>query len=282
MTRLAWIIGLASALSCMAFGLTKSASAQPTAQVRERMPLYPSDVADKASGELLPEGRVEVVERRGDWVRVRLEGWVLDSKRTLDGDRPVANPSEFASPNDESRGRARVEGILQLKSRRLRRADVEGTRITILSAKAEITDTDPATESVRLVELDREIDAANREATRAIQQDNFSKAAADHDAAKARRRRLLEERRTILAARHGRHASRVQALAIAQTTCDSRGWFALTGLPAGDWQLHARFSNPDEDFEWLVPLRLDDEETARIDLDETRSTGNLESAGMPR
>jgi hypothetical protein len=165
-------------------------------------------------GMLTAQAPVTVIERQGDWVRVRVEGWVRAESLpwpapavTITGEvTPV--PAPVPTPVPTAARTVPVEGILQVKlSEGLRKKKLTGSGQQVwlvpssldLEAAGEVSPADEA----KLQELDAEAARIAAEAAAAFQGSNFAAATRQHDALMAKRREVIEARVGLLA-HHGR------------------------------------------------------------------------------
>ncbi len=243
------------------------------------------------AGELvafLPAGsQVEVMERRDDWLQVRLVGWVPADSLPGAAAAAPAGRSEPAAPAGAEAdanvptppaqaaqsvagasvaGANVIEGMVKAKTGR-RGRPASGLSIYLVPATAgadlmtEAAEADP--EFAVLQQQEAELD---RRAGRAMQDGSFMEATAEHDRLRREQDKIKIRIADILAAHHGRHAMAARDRAMAGTTTDDRGWYTFTGVPPGDYMVYARLVRDDADVEWVLQTRVADGVT-RVDLD---------------
>jgi hypothetical protein len=218
------------------------------------------------------------VETRGDWVKVVVEGWVLAS--AVEGKKPPAAP-----PKVEIRPQSvptptiyAVEGLVRVKPGRLKRTLGAGTRVWVLPGSLRTADVAGATDaedSKRLEELEADAARLKREADKALQDiSNFTEATETRDELMKERERVLEERKDVLAVRHGRVESAARQVALDSAVADTRGWFNFPGLSPGTYTIYARLIDDDLDLQWVETVEVASK-TVEIELDESTAQGLL-------
>jgi hypothetical protein len=233
---------------------------------------------------------VEVLERQGPWIRVRVEGWLraasveaplLPPAAPLAAAPAVAPPAvappEVPRPSTADPG-GTVEGAVRVQLRRLKPASGAGALVWLLPAAArdELERESLSEQEVeRLQALEAEAVALQEQAARAMHLPNFTEATRKSDALRARRSAALEERGQILATRHGRHEALARRAAVGSVVADSRGWFSLGGTRPGAYTIYSRMVREDLDLEWIERIEVSAAGTVRVDLNETTARGLL-------
>ena len=251
---------------------------------------------------------VTVIERQGEWVKVNVEGWmpatalmVADGREaptlhstapatappaasetsTPDHRTPGVPPSRPAPPDRASRTVAaagpRVEGQIQLRTGRRQRARTAGLEVMLLPADFDL-DSSPD-ERQRLEKLDAEVQRLQRQADRAMREDNFTQAMARRDALMKERSDVLDERSGLLAAVHGRHQAAARNAALATVITDEQGWYSIPGVADGSYTVYTRLVRDANnlDVEWIVPVVVAGD-VVRHDLDESLAAGLVDKA----
>jgi hypothetical protein len=257
--------------------------------------------ASGLAGLLIPGTPVSVVETSGEWVKVRLEGWVRASAvgpgappaaaavaqvataATPPAPPPVVAPAELSAPQlahaappppaAAPRIVIPVEGLVRLKLGALRRVTGEGASVLLLPAGTDLDPRGPDAElDARVVEIEAEAARLKREADAALHKtSNFTEASRENDRLMDQHDALLRERGELLAQRHGRHEVLARGAAVASATTDSKGWFSLEA-PPGEYVLYARLTSKSLDLEWILPLRAEDR-PVEVDLNEETALG---------
>lgn len=242
--------------------------------------------ASPATGEILGmltgQAPVTEIERQGEWVRVRVEGWVR-AESLMQGAPPAPAPVASPAPAVATARTAPVEGILQVRlSEGLRKKKLTGSGQQVwlvpasldLEAAGEVSPEDEA----RLQGLDAEAARIAAEAAAALQGSNFSASTKQHDALMAKRHEVIEARVGLLAVHHGRREAAARRAALASAVCDSRGFFIFPTVASGSYRLYARLVNRDLDLEWIETVDLG-AAGVKVELDETRARGLLQQSG---
>ncbi len=241
------------------------------------------------SGELvafLPAGsQVEVLERRDDWLLVRLVGWVpadslpaAASAEAAPAGRneptaPVEPQVQVAIPTPPARagtGASVIEGLVKARTGRRNRPAAGLSIYLVPAADGPDLMTGAGEANPDLPALQKQVADLDRQAGRAMQEGSFMEATTEHDRLRREQAAVKSQIAEILAAHHGRHASAARDRAIAETTTDDRGWYTFTGVAPGDYMLYARLVRDDADVEWVLPTRVADG-VARVDLDSTNA-----------
>lgn len=238
--------------------------------------LRTSPTGGEVLGLLTGQAPVSELERQGEWVRVRIEGWVPAGAlaqteppaQAEPGSRP---PVALAAASTQLEGTLALELPAVLHKKKLLGS---GQQIWLLppSFDLEAAGQVTAEDETRLGELEREAERIAGEAAKALQGSNFTESTRRYDALMAERRKLLAERTAILGLHHGRRQVAARQAALATAVCDSRGFFAFPALAPGAYRLYARLVDRDLDLEWIEAVEVG-VAGARIDLDETRARG---------
>jgi len=243
-----------------------------------------------------PDTSIEVLELREGWVRVRIEGWVpadavaaaapRSAPRSLPGTsqpEPItAPPTTIAQPQAPAPVASAapigvpVEGLIKVKLSRLSKKAGAGAIVILVPAGVGL-DAPAAPETVkRLADLEGEAARLQKEIEKAMQMESFAEATRRRNELRRERNGILEERQQVLTAEHGRREHRARAAAVASGIADSKGFFAISSVPPGNYTLYARMTRDDIDLEWIAPLDVGSA-ALRIDLDETTARGMLPS-----
>lgn len=248
----------------------------------------------------LPAGTaVAVLERRGEWTRVLVEGWIPSS--ALEEGSPAVAPAPAAPalppptapalpvpPRIEATpapapaptvAAGFVEGTIRLDTKWLRKRKGAGARVWLVPSAAFLdAEGRNADEEKRLAVLDTEIDALEAEAARVLEKAPvLTEGTRAHDEVMARRDGKIQERQDILASLHGGHESVAQRSSVATTIADGQGWFRLSGAPAGEYTLYARYTRDAVDVEWIETVTLSGG-AVRADLDQGNARHLLSGA----
>jgi len=232
----------------------------------------------------LPAGsQVEVLERRDDWLQVRLVGWVPAD--TLSGapaaamaapSLPQAAVNAQVPPAPAVSGAAVIEGLVQTKTgRRARPAAglniylVPAAAGTELMTGAQETNPDLAGLQEQMADLERRLE-------RVMHTGSFMAAITEKDRLSREQAAVENQINDILAAHHGRHAKAARDRALAVTTTDDRGWYSFSAVPPGDYMVYARLVGDDADVEWVMPAPAADG-VARVDMDTTNARDQLKN-----
>jgi len=215
----------------------------------------------------LPAGTpVTVLQRDGDRVRVRVEGWIPAS--ALPGEAASIRPPVAAvgAPTTGSSAPATsIQGAISLAAPLSRRRSGAGAQVWLLPAGtggfAEGDD------EARLDALATEMASLQTAAKKALEGGpNFAEATRKHDQIMADRRRAERERDDLLAGIHARHEGVALRAAVASGFADQHGAYKVEAS-AGAYLLYARFLRGDLDVEWIETVAL----PSKLDLDETRA-----------
>jgi len=232
---------------------------------------------------------VDVVEREGDWVRVRLEGWV---RADVVADPSVAAPSaEAAAPAavvpvaavaaapEASSGTTApstggmLEGLVQIeqgaKKKKKKKAGAAGAQVMLLPGDFEPSPNEPEAQA-EIEAHEAEAEKLKKAAAKAMHLGSFSEATRTHDALMKERREVLSRRLDILAARHGRHESEARRVAITSTLTDSKGWYTISDVATGSYVVYTRMTRDDLDVEWFEPVEVA-QGAVRQDLDDSNA-----------
>jgi hypothetical protein len=208
----------------------------------------------------LPAGTpVAVLQRDGDRVRVRVEGWIPAS----------ALPGETAAlgvpPTGNSAPATSIQGAISLAAPLSRRRTGAGAQVWLLPAgTGGFAEGD---EEARLDALASEMATLQTAAKKALEGGpNFAEATRKHDQIMADRRRAERERDDLVAGIHARHEGVALRAAVASGFADEHGAYKVEA-PAGAYLLYARFLRGDLDVEWIETVTL----PSKLDLDETRA-----------
>ncbi len=252
--------------------------------------------ASPAGGEVLglltAEAPVTEIERQGEWVRVRVEGWVrvgsLAQAPTLPGPGPSAPPpipppSPSSAPAVAVAGAAPLEGTLEVKfggGLFKKKLTGSGQQVWLLPAGFDLEAAGQVTpeDEARLGQLDAEAARLSKEAARAMQGSNFAESTKRHDALMAERKEILQERVGVLAAHHGRREAAARRAALFTAVCDARGFFVFPAIAPGSYRLYARLVDRELDLEWIEAVEVG-APGAKIELDETRAKGLSPGSG---
>jgi hypothetical protein len=192
---------------------------------------------------------VVVLERSGDRVRVRVEGWIPASALAGSAPLPIAA----------------IEGTISLDAKWARKRTGAGAQVWLLPAgTAGFEDGD---EEARLDALAAEMARLETAAAKALEGGpTFTEATRKHDEIMAARHRVGRERDDLVASVHARHEGIALKSAIASAFADERGIFKVAA-PPGAYLLYARFLRGELDVEWVANVSA----PSRTDLDETRA-----------
>jgi hypothetical protein len=282
-----------------------SAQAEESTVVTETT-LRPAPDAGEISAFLTAETPVEVVERRDDWVRVRVEGWVranavagppASAEPAVPPMVPVSPSPEPATPapapvtpppapvtaprpaQTTVPAGAAVEGLIDIKLKAWRglkqkKVSSAGMPVMLLPGVVDLASTDAESSETaeRLAELDAKAARLEKEAKAAMRKSNFTEATLARDELLGERQAVLAERLDLLAAEHGRHEQAARATALATTVADARGWYTVAPVAPGTYTLYARLTGEDVDVEWVETLTVSGA-SVRIDLDESKAHG---------
>ncbi|MFQ5767948.1 MAG: SH3 domain-containing protein [Acidobacteriota bacterium] len=248
------------------------------------------------AGLLTAGTKVAVLEKRGDWIRVRLEGWVPATSLQESAPpvpvaqapvRPVPQAPLTAAFKAQSGGPvqaasaagfnqaagAEVDGWIRLGRGFRRKRPGAGARIMLLPPGSTADSLKGGSDQEdRLSEIRSRADQLRKEAAVAMRDSNFTRGINRKDEIMARRRDLIDEQLKILAARNGRREAAARARARAITVADPQGWFHFEAVPAGDYTLYVRLNQADIDLEWLQPVQVT-AEPLKLELDESDATG---------
>lgn len=259
-------------------------AADEPARTRTETTLRPAPGSSETQGLLSRGTPATVLERQEGWVRVRVEAWIPASALDAAEPEPPTTPAEVPAASRAGIPAAgpaavTVEGSFSLKLRELRKRGGAGALCWLVPPSADLgrEEHETAESNERLAALEQQAAQLEREAARAMSGSNFTAAMQQHDRLMVRRARVLDERQTILAARHGRHEARARGAAVAHSVADSKGWFSFTGVPAGTYVLYARLTRDDLDLEWIQTVAAE-HGTVRIDLDEASARGLLDTS----
>jgi hypothetical protein len=220
---------------------------------------------------------VQVLERQGPWMRVRVEGWVRETATgtpvVVSTPAPVREPRATRGPT--------IEGTMGIKLGRKKKTTSVGTGAQIwllpAAAGAELErETTDETETRRLQSLETEAASLDRQAADALLHvSNFTQATRTRDALLDRRQAALDERQQILATCHGRNEARARRAAIDSIVADGRGWFSFADTPPGTYRVYGRMIREGLDVEWLETVEVQPTGVVHLDLNETTARGLL-------
>jgi hypothetical protein len=264
--------------------------------------LQPEPGSGPPSGLLTAGTPVTVVERQGDWLKVRVEGWVPVSAlpalhaeaagvppmtgETAEETPLAAGAAAAAAATTGSAAAApgavvRVEGVISAGSKRMRKITGAGSEVILVPGSG-LGAGDPEADAraqERLAEIDVEAEKLKKKADRVMQgdsfaTDNFTEDSAEYNKIMAQRRRVLAERADVLAALHGRHEAEARRRSQASTIADERGFYTFPSLPPGTYTVYARLTRKDMDVEWVETVAVASE-TVRLDLNPENGRGFL-------
>ncbi|MCZ6600428.1 MAG: hypothetical protein O7A07_06270 [Acidobacteria bacterium] len=238
----------------------------------------------------LPAGsQVEVLERRDDWLQVRLVGWVpVDTlsgaaAATPTGQDEAAAPSRAPAqvnapppPAPAAAAATVIEGMVKARTGRRARPAAGLNLYLVPAAVGSDLMTGAAESNPDFVVLQQQVADLGRQAGRAMQEGSFMAATAEHDRLRQEQAKVKRQVADILTAHHGRHAMAAREQAIAGATTDARGWYTFTGVPPGDYMVYARLVRDDADVEWVLRTRVADG-VARVDLDNTNARDQMKN-----
>lgn len=250
--------------------------------------LRASPSAGATLGEIAADAPVVELERSGDWVRVRVEGWIpLTALTGSGGSAPnaaaVGAPIVAATaPLVAAAGPASIEGTLEIKQAgwlRKKKLTGAGRQVWLLAAGFDLEAAGKMTaeEQASLAALDADAERLTNEADKALRGGSFTDATRRHDELERERDKVLARRVGVLATHHGRREAAAREAAIATATCDARGFFVFPSIAAGSYGLYARMVERDLDLEWVETIVVGTTGT-RIGLDETRARGLPQSS----
>lgn len=228
------------------------------------------------SGAILeaPEGTpVVVLERSGDRVRVRVEGWIPASalpesiaEPAVPPQVPALAPVAVPAQGMGAAKAAAIEGTIRLDAKWMRKRKGAGARVWLLPPGTIAPDGD---EEARLDALAAEMARLDSDAAKALEGSNFVDAMRKHDELVASRGRVKRERDDLVASLHGRHEALAQKTAIASAVADEQGFFRVEAA-AGTYGLYARFLREGLDVEWNETASIG-AGASNVGLDETNA-----------
>jgi hypothetical protein len=228
---------------------------------------------------------VDVVERDGEWVRVRLEGWVradvlaapavepAPAAEVPVAAAPAAAVASTAAPGATTPSAAgAIEGLVQVQQgakKKKKKAGAAGAQVMLLPGDFEPSANDPEAQA-QIEALEAEAAKLRQAAKKAMHLGSFSEATRTHDALMKERRAVLSQRLDILAARHGRHEAEVRRVAITSTLTDSKGWYSISDVSPGAYVVYSRMTREDLDVEWFESVEVA-QGAVRRDLDDSNA-----------
>jgi len=202
---------------------------------------------------------VDVVEREGDWVRVRLEGWVRADVLADPSAAPAAGVAGTAALGATAPSAAGVlEGLVQVQQgakKKKKKAGAAGAQVMLLPGDFEPSPIDPEAQA-QIEALEAEAAKLLKAAKKAMHLGSFSEATRTHDALMKERSAVLSQRLDILAARHGRHEVEARRVAITSTLTDSKGWYSISDVGSGNYVVYTRMTREDLDVEWFESVEV--------------------------
>ncbi|HKQ63008.1 MAG TPA: hypothetical protein VJS92_17080 [Candidatus Polarisedimenticolaceae bacterium] len=231
---------------------------------------------DPALQGLLTTGSaVTVLEQRGEWVRVRVEGWIPASalgEPEPRSEAAVVAPVPPPAPATAS-GQVVLEGTISVKPKDKRRVKGAGIEVYLLpEGVAQQWESEGRDSALQVAKLDDELLRLDAEIARAMGETNFTEAIRKRDKLAAERDRVLADRVNIVAAWHARHEAVARQQAHSSTTSDAAGRYVFSTLAPGSYTLYARLNRDKVDAEWIQTVAVA-EEGVKLDLDETRVRG---------
>jgi len=267
-------------------------------EVTKETSLRPGPGAGQIAAFLTAGTEVEVLERQGDWVRVRVDGWVpahavaetevapaaSPPAATVPATQPSPPPSALvpapAAPPPAARPQApaatgvAVEGTIRIKLGRWKKRGAAGAPVMLLPAGIDLdagSVPDPEMQGI-LADLEAEVGRLEQEAKKAMSGDNFTDSTLRKDELMRERAGVLGEIQDLLAASHGRHEQAARAAALVSTLADAKGWFNLAPVVPGSYTLYARMVADNVDLEWIEQVDVAGT-PVRIDLDAANGHG---------
>ena len=296
MTGYSRMFSILAALVVLASSPTTLGS-EPERQLSSDTSMRSSPEGGPVSAFLTAETRVRVIERKGDWVRVVLEGWiradVLEAGSVSSTSQPPSTPAAVPPPPPPTPAPAvvapatvpavatssatipAVEGLVQVKLSRRKKASASEAPVYLLPLTADLQSADAsATPEARqqLAELEAQAAQLHADAVKAMQGVNFTESTKLRDRLMRQRDDVLGQRLEQLIVWHGQNEVVARSAAVAKSTTDSKGWFEIPPVPPGDYTIYTRLANDDLDVEWIETVSVGSE-TLRLDLDETRARG---------
>jgi len=296
------IVRLACVWSALAAALSAPGAPAATVALEAQAALH-AGPGGGLSGMLVAGTPVELLEREGPWVRVRVEGWVLaeaagaasaapapaaatppaPAPAAVSAPAAVAVPAPAAVAAPAAPGGGRIEGTISFKVKRGRKTSgAAGAQVWLLPAAAraelerELSGSTAAEDAAQLAALEAEIVDLKRRADHVLQQESsFTEATRKSDALLASRDEVLEQRGQLLAATHGRHEALVRRAALESAVADARGWFSFSGHAPGPYAIYSRLVGEGLDVEWIENVELPADGAVRLDLDQERARGRL-------
>lgn len=218
-------------------------------------------------GLLLPGTPVQILETRGGWARVSVQGWIL-----MEGDEAAEARPAQASPGDvpvamNSAGLT-LSGAISINDTKGRRHPGAGASVRLVSdANAGVASllSERAECASRLAEMQREVDGLTQKMNKALRIERGSAAFQAYDDAKRERNAKAREIDATDNECHGRIEASVEAHTVARTLSDGEGRYSLDRLSPGSYLLYVVLTEEDGRDEWALQVELKPGEAKNLD-----------------
>ncbi|HYS78127.1 MAG TPA: hypothetical protein VEO94_04765 [Candidatus Dormibacteraeota bacterium] len=182
------------------------------------------------------DAAVTVLEERGGWRRVRVEGWTM-APADAPPDAPVQPPpAPPSAPTGAAPSGARVRGVLAPDIRSGGPAGANLLVLLVRESDALLADHRRAGEEcrARVGDKDREIEGLRADLERALNSsDNFREAATRNDRTRTRLRTAEHERQAIVQECRGKAQDIFERAAVQRAISDGGGRFEFEGVEPG-------------------------------------------------
>ena len=268
--RVLWLCGICLILAAVPM----QTSEVPTTTLSQIADLAAAPEGERV-GVLLPGAAVRVLETRGGWTRISIEGWTrLDevgpstsagSAAVSPGEPVAAAPSRQAQTPDGT-----ITGSIFITDAKGQTVVGSGVAVRLVreagGAATEVSSLRAECDAVRS-RLQSEADALSEEGKRAMRTvENTSAAFEAYDEAKRQRQGVLREMRQHDELCDSRFEQALEARVVRKGLSGSDGRYSLEGVPPGQYALLATLPVDDVRHEWEVEVSLDPGQRLVVDL----------------